>query len=102
MKQFVKVIYKEGYWFKYIRRAYPGLNIENLKAGVCNGSGIRKHSQDKNQRQEIRHMIVIESNEWSLFVAVMKNFLENQRSDDYEEFVDKISKFYQDVGVIDT
>ena len=42
MKQFVKAFDKDGDCFIYICMKFPGLTIEKLKAGIFDGSQIRK------------------------------------------------------------
>ena len=37
MKQFVKALDKHGSCFNYIVQKFPGLSIENLKAGIFDG-----------------------------------------------------------------
>ena len=38
MKQFVKALDKQGDFFYYIRRTFPGLSDEKVKAGIFDGS----------------------------------------------------------------
>ena len=40
MKQFVKALDKQGDYFDYIRRTFPGLSDEKVKAGIFDGSQI--------------------------------------------------------------
>ena len=95
MKQFVKALDKEGCCFKYICDAFPGLSIEKLKAGVFDGPDIRKLIRDENF---VSSMTVLESNAWNAFVAVVKNFLGNKKSSNYEEFVEHILTCYHAIG----
>ena len=48
MKQFVKAVEEDGNFFKYICMKFPGLIIEKLKAGIFDGSQIRKLINDAN------------------------------------------------------
>ena len=42
MKQFVKALNKDGDYFNYIAKTFPGLNMENFKAGIFHEPRIRK------------------------------------------------------------
>ena len=41
MNQFVKALNKDGDYFKYTCRQYPGLSNEKLKGGIFDGPQIR-------------------------------------------------------------
>ena len=47
MIQFVKAFDKDGDWFSYIGKTFPGLSMEKLKAGIFDGPRIRKLMQDQ-------------------------------------------------------
>ena len=47
MKQFVKALDKHGSCFNYIVQKFPGLSMENLKAGIFEGPQIRILIQDQ-------------------------------------------------------
>ena len=47
MKQFVKALSAESDSFKYLCDAVPGIAIEKLKAGIFDGSQIRKLMNEK-------------------------------------------------------
>ena len=87
MKQFVKALDKE-----YICDAFPGLSIEKKKAGVFDGPQIRKLIKDA---QFITSMTQVESNAWSSFVLVVKNFLGNHKADNYVELVDNMLECFK-------
>ena len=42
MKQFVKALDRNGGYFKYLRKFFPGLSLDKLKAGIFDGPQIRK------------------------------------------------------------
>ena len=48
IKQFTKVLDKNGSCFTYLCRTFPGVTIEKLKAGVFDGSQIRQLIRDRN------------------------------------------------------
>jgi hypothetical protein len=46
MKQFVKALPKEGEYFKYLCKKFPGLSDAKLKDGIFVGPDIRKLLSD--------------------------------------------------------
>ena len=46
----------------------------------------------------VNSMNVLESNAWNSFVAVVKNFLGNHKSDNYRELVDRMLASYREIG----
>ena len=48
MKQFVKALDKERECFQYICRFFPKLSSEKVRAGIFDGSQIRKLTRDSN------------------------------------------------------
>lgn len=95
IKQLVKVVDKEGQCFRYICQAFPGLSIAKLKAGVFDGSYIRKLIKDENFTS---HMITFELNAWNSFVGVVQNFLGNHWSNNYFNIVESMLNLYRDIG----
>ena len=92
IKQLVKALDKDGECFKYICRSFPGLSIEKLKAGIFDGSDIRKLMQDENF---ILSMNPLEADAWRGFVGVVQNFLGNRRAANIEEVVQNMLDAYQ-------
>ena len=82
MKQFVKALDKDGEWFQYIRKAFPGLSMEKLKAGIFDGPQIRQLIKDENFQYSMNE---VESAVWSAFVEVVKGFLGNHKVENYKE-----------------
>ena len=71
------------------------LNIEKLKAGIFNGSDIRKLMQNENF---IPSMNPLETDAWRCFVGVVQNFLGNRRAADFEEVVQNMLDAYERLG----
>ena len=92
MKQFVKALDKEGGCFLYICDAFPGLSIEKKKAGVFDGPQIRKLINDD---QFLNSMNPVESNVWSSFVLVVKNFLGTHKAENYVELVERMLESFK-------
>ena len=77
MKQFVKAFDKDDDCFNFIAKTFPGLSIEKLKAGIFNGSQIRKLMQ---YQTFTARMTVAESAAWCLYVSVIREFLDNTKA----------------------
>ena len=84
MKQFVKALDKDGACFSYIGKAFPGLSHEKLKAGIFDGTQIRKLMKDEDF---VLHMNADESAAWCSYISVVKEFLGNNKADNYQELV---------------
>ena len=94
MKQFVKALDKDGECFKYICNAFPGLSIDKKMAGVFDGPQIRKLIKDN---QFLTSMDPVEFDAWSSFVLVVKNFLGNDKAENYVELVDSMLESYKHI-----
>ena len=95
IKQFVKALDKNGDCFKYICNAFPGLSDEKLKAGVFNGPDIRKLVKDPDF---VNSMNDVEKRTWCAFVAVVKNFLGNNRAANYSDLVEELLNCFHEIG----
>ena len=71
IKQFVKILEKDGGCFKYICMKFPGLTIEKLKAGIFDGPQIQKLINDTNF---CNFMNPAELSAWTAFTNVVKFF----------------------------
>ena len=85
MKQFVKALDKEGNCFQYICSAFPGLSYEKVKAGVFDGPHIRQLIRDQNFTTS---MTAVKKRAWKAFVSVAKNFLGNEKVENYKDVVE--------------
>ena len=96
MKQFLKALDKEGDCFPYICKIFPGLSNEKLKAGIFDGPQIRQLIKDANFCPSMND---IELAAWSSLVEVVKNFLGNQKADNYEELVRNMLENFRILGI---
>ena len=87
MKQFVKALDTEGECFQHIITAIPGLSFEKIKAGVFDGPQIRTLIRDD---QFVAKMTALEKAAWLSFVAVVQNFLGNNKAENYNELVNRM------------
>ena len=95
MKQFVKALDKDGACFSYIGKAFPGLSREKLKAGIFDGTQIRKLMKDEDF---VLHMNIVESAAWCSYISVVKEFLGNNKADNYQELVEMMLTNFQALG----
>ena len=95
MKQFAKALRLDGECFQHLLRAFPGLSYEKIKAGVFDGPQIRTLVRDQAFVQAMNDK---EKVAWLSFVDVMKNFLENKKSGNYEHLVGNMLSEFRDLG----
>ena len=84
MKQIVKALNKERFWFDYICRTFPALSMEKLKADIFDGLQIRKLMKDPQFQDSVNSA---KADAWSLFTLVVRNYLGNYTADNYFELV---------------
>ena len=77
MKQFVKALDKNGDYFNYIAKTFPGLSMEKLKADIFDGPQVRKLMQDQTFTAR---MIVDEKAVWCSYVSVIREFRGNTKA----------------------
>ena len=87
MKQFVKALPVDGNCFNYICRVFPGMSNEKLKAGIIDGPQIRKLMNDPNFTASMTEK---EFAAWISFTVVVKNFLGNNKANNYIQIVEDI------------
>ena len=95
MKQFVKVLNKEGNCFEYICRTFPGLSNEKLKAGIFDGPQIRKLLKDTNF---VNSMNSVEAATWNAFTEVVNKFLGNVKHTNYVQIVHSFIQSFHALG----
>ena len=95
MKQFVKVLNKNGSCFMYICRSFPRLSDEKLKAGVFDRSQIRTLIRDT---EFVKSMNAVESANWNSFVEVVQKILGNHKASNYKQLVMRMLKCFEEHG----
>ena len=95
MKQFFKALETEGECFQHIITVLPGLSFENIRADVFDGSQIRTLIHDD---QFVAKMTALERSAYLTFVAVVQNFLENNKAENYSELVNRMLVAFRDPG----
>ncbi|GBO40503.1 hypothetical protein AVEN_112430-1 [Araneus ventricosus] len=86
MKQFLKVLPKEGECFKYLCDQFPGLSEAKLKEGVFIGPDIRKIMKDENFETK---MEINERKAWESVKRVIISFLGNEKDPNYKSIVEE-------------
>ena len=95
MKQFVKVLEKDGNRFKYICMKFPCLTTEKSKAGIFDGPQIRKLMNDANF---CNFMNPAELNAWTALMNVVKFFLGKTKAPNYKELVKTLLTSLHELG----
>ena len=90
IKQFTKVLDKDGDCFTYLCHAFPGLTTEKLKAGIFDGPHILQLIRDPEFENSMNE---VELEAWKEFVLVVKNFLGNNKARNYTELVNMQTAF---------
>ena len=81
-EQFVKAFGFNRDCFKYICYTFPGLSEEKLKAGIFNGLEIRQLMKDLSF---VASITCKEGRGWKALTEVIKNFLENNKAENYKD-----------------
>lgn len=97
MKQFTRALDKDGRCFNYLCRAFPGVTIEKLKAGIFDGPQIRQLIKDTEFENS---MNTLECAAWRSFVQVVNNFLGNKKAANYGTLINSMIKNFQNLGCL--
>lgn len=97
MKQFVKALDKNGECFNHIRNAFPNLSDAKVTEGIFVGPDIRKLMKDK---EFLITMKPDEKNAWLSFQSVCKNFLGNNRDQNFKTIVSTMLANFKKLGCL--
>ena len=95
MKNFVKALHKNGAAFQNLSTVFPGLSAAKLKEGIFVGPQIREVLKD-NDFEELLNLKELRA--WEAFKSVCCGFLRNTRVPDYQAWIEKLLKSYEDMG----
>ena len=95
MKNFVKVLHKNGAAFQHVSTVFPGLSAAKLKEGIFVGPQIREVLKDTDFEELLN---LKELRAWEAFKSVCSGFLGNTRVPDYQAYIEKLLKSYEDMG----
>ena len=95
IKQFIKALDKDSCCFSYLCHVFPGLFIEKLKGGIFDGPQVRQLFRDLEFEKS---MMELESEAWKAFVLVVKNFLGNNKTSNYEELINNMIYAFKNLG----
>jgi hypothetical protein len=95
MKNFVKVMNQEEAAFTYLREKFPRISDGKLKEGIFIGPHIRDLVKDEYIYKLLQGD---EKAACKSFKFVVKGFLGNKRTQNYEEFVNNLLQSYQNLG----
>ena len=95
MKNFVKVLHKNGAAFQQLSIVFPGLSAAKLKDGIFVGPQIREVLKDTDF-EELLHLKELRA--WEAFRSVCSGFLGNTCLPDYQGYIEVLLKSYEDMG----
>lgn len=95
MNNFVKALDREGGGFAFLRKKFPQVSMEKLKAGIFDGPQIRELIKDASFDEALNPA---ELSAWLSFKSVIANFLGNHRSLQYQKAVDELMKNFCQLG----
>ena len=95
MKNFVKVLHKNGAAFQHLSTVFPGLSAAKLKEGIFVGPQIREVLKDTDFEELLN---LKELRAWEAFKSVCSGFLGNTRVPDYQACIEELLKSYEDMG----
>ena len=82
MKQFVRALDTDGKFFYHIVLVFLALSFEKIKTCVHDGPQIRALICDQDLVRKINDK---KKGAWFSFMAVMENFLDNKKANNYEK-----------------
>ena len=95
MKNFVKVMYKTGCGFEYVRNKFPNVTDAKIKEHIFIGPQIRELMQDKQFDEDLN---VTERNAWLSFRRISNNVLGNHKAANYQDVAQELLTSYKAMG----
>jgi len=95
MKNFVKIMDKNGRGFEYLRKKFPNVSDTKIKDGIFIGPQIRELMQDKQFDEDLNKN---ERYEWFSFKRICRDFLGNEKSAKYQDVVQDMLTSYKAMG----
>ena len=95
MKNFGKALHKNGAAFQHLSSVFPGLSAAKLNEGIFVGPQIREVLKDT-YFEELLNLKELRA--WEAFKSVCSGFLGNTLVPDYQAWIEKLLKSYEDLG----
>ncbi|KAF2360564.1 hypothetical protein FHG87_008680 [Trinorchestia longiramus] len=95
LKNFVKAMDKNGAVFQYLCTLFPALGFAKLKEGIFVGPQIVEVLKNKDFKEFLTRK---ELRTWEAFKSVYHGFLGNTRVPDYQDCIEKLLQFSEDMG----
>ena len=95
MKNFVKVLDREGRGFPFHHQKFQQERIEKIKAGISDGLQIRELIKDTTFDDALNPAELFA---WLSFRSTIANFLGNHRSFQYQNVVDELMENFRQIG----
>ena len=94
MKNFVKMLHKNGAAFQHLSTGFPGLSAAKLKEDIFVGPQIWEVLKDTDF-EELLYLKDLRA--WEAFKSVRSGFLGNTHVPDYQACIEKLLKSYEDM-----
>ena len=91
MKNFLKVLHKNGAAFQHLSTVFPGLSAAKHKEGIFVGPQIREVMKDTHFEELLN---LKELRAWEAFKSVCSSFLGHTRVPDYQACIETLLKSY--------
>ena len=95
MKNFVKVLDREGRGFPFLHQKFQGERTEKIKAGIFDGLQIRELIKDTSFDDALNPAELFS---WFFLKSAIANFLCNHGSSRYENVVDELMVNFRQIG----
>ena len=95
MRSFIRAVNKEGKAFTFLKQKFPRVSEAKLTAGIFDGPQIRELMKDSQFDESMEDK---ERNAWLSLKSIIKNFLGNYRSPEYETAIEELLQNFQLLG----
>jgi hypothetical protein len=95
IKMSVKAMDKESKGFTYLRQKFPKISEAKMKEGIIAGLEIKKLFEDQGFSTELNST---ERRAWKAFQNVCRNFLGNEKAENYSEIMKELISSYSAMG----
>ena len=95
MKNFVKALNPNSNAVAFLKQKFPRVSEAKLKAGIFDGPQIRELMHDEKFDRSLNRK---ERKAWTAFKSIVKNFLGNHRSPEYQHVVEDLLASFNALG----
>jgi hypothetical protein len=95
LKNFVKAMDRDGQGFRYLQGKFPRISDAKMKEGIFIGPQIGELMKDQDFERSSNES---EKAAWRLFQKVVKIFLGNKKTENYEDMISELIETYKALG----